>query len=111
MKEMAIPSIADFDRAEINLQKTDEFTNSSNPTMVDINGVEKTTLEGVRQQTAASAGLGFATLAELQAVTPVPDDPIMGEVTNDGENTGRYRWNGTQWVKSDSPTEAKVVAL
>lgn len=78
-------------------------------TWTDRNGVVRPTIQKALNDLAVSAGLGYEKLEELQQITPT--EGLMAEVTNDGENTGRWRGDGTQWVKSDNPMEEKVVAL
>ncbi|ETF00930.1 hypothetical protein W822_19965 [Advenella kashmirensis W13003] len=99
---MAIPTPADFDRAAINLQKTNEFTNSTNQTFVDINGLTKKTLYGAMLEVTSSQSIGVTTLPELLAITP-DGAHAMSRVT-EGPDKGLYLWDGA-WVKTDDPLD------
>lgn len=82
---------------------------TASDTWPDRNGVVRPTIQKALNDLAVSGGLGYEKLEELEQIPPT--DGLMAEVTNDGENTGRYRGNGTQWIKSENPTAQKVAQL
>lgn len=88
-----IDTLADI----VNLQDTTTETRLSGPVK---------TWYGVQQDLAIAGGLAYETLADLQAVTGTQGQ--IAEVTNDGENSGRYSWQNGAWVKSDDSTAIRV---
>lgn len=104
-----IITIPDLENGKVDIDTLADIVNLQEPTTeTRLSGPVKTWY-GLLQDLAVTAGLGYETLAELQAITGT--DGQMAEVTNDGGATGRYRWDGAAWVKSDNPTEQKVSEL
>lgn len=99
---MAIPN---FDNGARDLVTVSDVANSPAHTTVTRQGATIPTLAGALAGIAVSAGLAYKTLAELQATTGTQGQ--MAEVTDDGENTGRYWWNNGQW----EPTSPGALAL
>jgi|GEM_PF-974761 len=79
-----------------NSQGLDKAVNDTEgDTWTDRFGVVRPTIQKALNDLAVSAGLAYETLEELQAVTGTQGQ--IAEVTNDGENTGRYWWNNGAW--------------
>lgn len=104
---MAEPiTIPDLENGKIDIDTLADIVNLQEETTVTrLSGPVKTWY-GVMQDLAVSGGLAYETLAELQAITGTQGQ--IAEVTNDGDNTGRYSWQDGAWVKSLDTTSAKI---
>lgn len=107
---MAEPiTIPDLENGKIDIDTLADIVNLQEETTVTrLSGPVKTWY-GVMQDLAVSGGLAYETLAELQAITGTQGQ--VAEVTNDGDNTGRYSWQDGAWVKSLDTTDAKIAAV
>lgn len=104
---MAEPiTIPDLENGKIDIDTLADIVNLQEETTVTrLSGPVKTWY-GVMQDLAVSGGLAYETLAELEAITGTQGQ--VAEVTNDGDNTGRYSWQDGSWVKSLDTTSAKI---